>query len=508
MTAARMFATLVLAAASVASPIQARAQNAEWPRETPPPPLSAKPVTVPPYQLKTLANGLQVVVVPHHEQPSVTFRMLVRTGAMQEPTDKPGVASFVASLLDQGTTTRTSEQIASLIDSAGAVVGTSAGNELTFVQGAVVKDQTELALGIVSDMVQRPVFAQAEIDRLKKQAMSSMQVAYDDPDYIANLVFDRLIYGFHPYGRPNEGTPESVPRINREDLVAFHRAWFVPNNALLAIVGDVTAEQAFAAAEKAFGSWARRDVPVIKVTDPPPMARRVVVIDRPGSAQTEIRVGQLAIQRTDPDFIPFDMAVRILGGEGANRLFGVLRSERGLTYGASAAFRTYKNAGELVAETDTRSSTTGESLRLMVAEFSRIQREAVHPAELRGAQDFMAGNFPLTVETPAAIAEQVLVRLFYGLDLSEINTYLERVGRVTPADIQRVARQFIKPDLLSIVLVGDAATFVDQLKSVGFTDFERIPLSQLDLNSATLRRGRAMLPPSAGSDDRDPQPPV
>ena len=509
--AARLFSAFVLAVSALLAPVEARAQVADWPRENPPPPLTAKPVTVPPYQLKTLANGLQVVVVPHHEQPSVSFRMLVRAGTMQEPSDKPGVASFVASLLDQGTTTKTSEQIASLIDSAGAIIGSSAGNELTFVNGAVVKDQTDLALGIVSDMVQRPVFAQSEIDRQKRQAMSSMQVAYDDPDYIANLVFDRLVYGFHPYGRPGEGTPDSVPRIAREDLVAFHRTWFVPNNTLLAIVGDLTAEQAFAAAEKAFGSWARRDLPVVKVTDPPPMARRVVVIDRPGSAQTEIRVGQLAIQRTDPDFIPFDMAARILGGEGANRLFGVLRSDRGLTYGASASFRTYKNAGELVAETDTRTATTGESLRLMVNEFFRIQREAVDPRELQGAQDFMAGNFPLTVETPAAIAEQVLVRLFYGLDLSEINTYLERVGRVTPADIQRVARQYLKPDQLSIVLVGDAATFVDQLKSVGFTNFERIPLSQLDINSATLRRGRTTAPAApapGGSDDREPQPPV
>jgi zinc protease len=506
------FILAMAACASVGLPAASGAQALDWPRESPPPPLSAKSVSFPPYQLKTLSNGLQVVVVPHHEQPSVSFRMLIRAGAMQEPSDKPGVASFVASLLDQGTTTKTSEEIANLIDSAGAVVGSSAGNELTFVNGAVVKDQTEFALGIVSDMVQRPVFAQTEIDRQKLKSLSSLQVAYDDPEYIANLVFDRLIFGFHPYGRPNEGTPESIPKITREDLVAFHRAWFVPNNTLLAIVGDLTAPEAFAAAEKAFGGWVRREVPAVKVVDPPPMTRRLVVVDRPGSAQTEIRVGQLAIQRTDPDFIPFDMTVRILGGEGANRLFGVLRSDRGLTYGASAAFRTYKNAGELVAETDTRSATTGESLRLMVAEFVRIQRESVNPAELRGAQDFMAGNFPLTIETPAAIAEQVLARLFYGQDLSEISTYLERVGRVTPGDIQRVARQFIKPDQLSIVLVGDAAAFVDQLKAAGYGDFERIPVSQLDMNSPTLRRGRApAAPPPGGTDTRpvrDPLPPV
>jgi len=479
---------IVLACVFMLAPALARAQSQDWPRESPPGPLAVRKVSFPPYQLKTLSNGLQVLVVLHHEQPSVSFRLLVRAGAMQEPADRPGVASFVASLLNQGTATRSAEQIADVIDAAGGIIGAGAGNELTFINGAVLKDQMDAALALVSDLAQHPAFTAEEIDRQRRQMLSALQVGYDDPDYIANLVFDRLVFGFHPYGRPNEGTPDSIGRITRDDLVTFHRTWFVPNNALLAIVGDLSAEEALAAAEKAFGSWARREVPAIKVIDPPPPTRRVVVIDRPGSTQTEIRVGHIAIPRTHPDFIPFDLAIRILGGEGANRLFGVLRSDRGLTYGASAALHTFKQSGDVVAETDTRSSATGESLRLMVAEFSRLQQEAVHPAELNGAQDFMAGNFPLSIETPSAIAEQVLARLFYGQDLSEIQTYLDRVSQVTPTDIQRVARQLLKPDQLSIVLVGDAAAFVDQLKAVGFSNYERIPISQLDLDSPTLRK--------------------
>jgi len=270
--------------------------------------------------------------------------------------------------------------------------------------------------------------------------------------------------------------------------VAYHRTWFVPNNALLAIVGDLTADEAFAAAQKAFGGWEKRDIPVLKPVDPPPPTRRLVVIDRPGSAQTEIRVGHIAVPRTHQEYVPLDLAIRILGGEGANRLFGVLRSERGLTYGASADFNTYRTSGEIVAETDTRSAATGEALRLMVDEFSRLQKETVNPLELRGAQDFLAGNFALTIEAPGAIAQQVLAHMFFGLDLSEIETYRDRVERVTTMDIQRVAKQFVKPDQLSIVLVGDASAFANQLKSLGFADFERIPLAELDLNSPTLRR--------------------
>jgi zinc protease len=470
-------------------PILAATQD--WPREQPPPPLAARRVSFPPYEIRTLSNGLQVLVVLHHEQPSVSFRLIVRAGAAQEPQDRPGVANFVATLLDQGTTSMSAPQIADEVDSAGGVIAVGSGNEYTFVNGAVVKDRTELLLRVASDLVQHPAFAPQEISLQQNQALSSLQVAYDDPDYIAGLVLDHLMFGSHPYGRPNEGTPESIARISQRDLMTFHRTWFVPNNALLAIVGDLTADEAFAAAEKAFGGWQRRDVPPVTLAEPPAPARRVLVIDRPGSAQTEIRVGQLAIARTSPDFVPFDLAIRILGGEGANRLFGVLRSDRGLTYGASAELHAFRNGGEVVAETDTRTAGTGEALRLIVDEFSRLQRETVHPAELQGAQDFIAGNFPLSIESPSAIAEQVLTRLFYGQSLSEITTYVDRISRVTTDDIQRVARQILRPGQLSIVLVGDAKAFMGQLKGAGFGNVELIPLSELDLNSPTLRRQRA-----------------
>ena len=460
----------------------------QWPSSSPPGPLAARPVDFPPYEIKSLSNGLQVLIVRHHEQPSVSFRLLVRAGAMQEPDDKPGVASFAAGLINQGTKTKSAGELANEIESAGGIIGVGSGNELSFVSGAVIKDRTALMLSLAADMVQNPAFAQDEMDRRRSQILSSLDVSYDDPDYLANLVFERLVFGFHPYGRPTEGTRESIRKLTREDLAAFHRAWYVPNNSLLAIVGDITTPEAVAAAERAFGKWERRDVPAVKTIEPPPPTRRVVVIDRPGSAQTEIRVGHIAVPRTHADFVPLDLAIRILGGEGANRLFGELRSNRGLTYGASADFNTYKFAGDIVAETDTRSNATGESLRIMVDEFAKLQNESVNPLELRGAQDFLAGNFPLTIETPAAIAQQVLAHMYFGLDPSEIETYRDRVEKVTTMDIQRVAKQFVRPDRLSIVLVGDASVFASQLKAVGFPEFERIPIAELDLNSPTLRR--------------------
>jgi zinc protease len=320
------------------------------------------------------------------------------------------------------------------------------------------------------------------------QAIQGLRVSAEDPEFIANSLIDRLVFGFHPYGRPGPNSVEAIQRITRDDLVAFHKTWFVPNNSLLAIVGDLTHDEAFAAAEKAFGNWARAEVPALTFEEPPPPVRRVVVVDRPGAVQTEIRVGQIGISRTNKDYVDVDMMMRILGGEGANRLFGVLRSDRGLTYGASANFRAYKFGGSFIAETDTQSETTGQVLRLTVDEFFRLQKELVDPRELRGAQDYMSGNFPLGIETPSSIAMQVLNYLFFGLDPDNLETYREVVDQVSVADIQRVAKQFLFPDRLSIVLVGDASKFAGQLKAMGFEQFERIPIAELDLSQPNLRK--------------------
>jgi zinc protease len=477
--------------------IAAGAQVPNWPVERPPRPLPARDVKFPPYEIRTLANGLQVIAVSHHEQPAVSLRLIVRAGAAQDPENRSGLASLAASLLDQGTTTKSAEQVAQSIDSIGGAMGVGAGSDMTQVYAAVMKNSLNTGLDIISDIARNPAFAAQEIERQRQQMISAMKVSYEDPDYIAAMVFDRLVYGFHPYGKPDAGTPESLAAITREDLAAFHKRWFGPNNAILAIVGDMTPDEAFKGAERAFGSWARIELPAATAAEVPPPTRRVVVIDRPGAVQTEIRVGLAGLPRKHKDYLALDLALKILGGEGGNRLHRVLRSERGLTYGAEAEINALKDAGDIVASTDTRSETTAEALRLIVDEIARLQREPVHPRELGDAQAYLTGSFPLTIETPGAIALQVLNAVVYGLDLQELQTYRERVNSITPEDIQRVAKQYLHPDRLSIVLVGDASVFAKQLPAVGFEQVERIPLEQLDLTSPTLKKRSA---PAAGRD--------
>src|SRR5215470_11683714 len=262
----------------LAFPLISRAQVKNWPSEGPPRPLAARDIKFPPYELQTLANGLQVVAVLHHEQPVVSMRLLLRAGAAADPRDKLGAARLAASLLDQGTKTRSAEELADAIDFIGGVMGASAGTDLTQAHMVVMKDSFENGMRMLSDIVRQPAFAAAEIDRQRQQMLSGLQVSVQDPEYVANSVFDRLVYGFHPYGLPDTGTPETLAAITRDDLIAFHAKYFAPNNAILAIVGDVTAEEAFATAKKVFGDWDKKDLSAEKFTQPPDPTRRVIVV--------------------------------------------------------------------------------------------------------------------------------------------------------------------------------------------------------------------------------------
>lgn len=461
-------------------------------------PLAAKPVTFPAFETRTLANGLRIVAAAHREQPAVSIRLLVGAGSAQDAPAKSGTANLVALLLEQGTATRSARQIVDAMDAAGGAVTVTAGTDLTFAYASVLEDSFDEGLGILADIVRAPALAPDEIERQRRQLRSALRVTYGDPNFLATLVHNRIVYGAHPYGLPVTGTPVSIDGITRDDLLAFHARHYVPNNCLLAIVGDVDPVEALAAAERAFGSWERRDVPAGAVPDPPAPARRVVVVDTGESPQTEIRAGHLAVPRASGDYRALDLAARVLGGEGANRLEQVLRAKKGLTYGASAELEAYRLAGRLVAETDTWTEATVDALRVVVDEFRRLQRDAAGGRELEAAKGYLAGSFPLEIETPDAIATRILMALFYGRPTGELNDFGARVSAVTSQAVAQAARAHVKPDQLSIVLVGNARAFVPQLSRLGISKPDVIPLAELDVTAAGLRRVRQPAPAEAG----------
>ena len=472
----------------------AQAKAPDWPTERPPRPLAAKSVKFPPYEMRTLPNGLRIVIVQHHEQPSVTVRLLIRAGASSDPKDKPGVATLAAALLDQGTTTRSASQIADQIDYVGGALATGAGTDLSFINAVVMKDSFDLALNLLSDITRNPAFSPEELDRQREQMLSGLKVSYEDPDYVAEAVVDRLIYGFHPYGRPATGTPASVASITRDDLLAFHRTYFAPNNCILAVVGDLAdgrshrrrdarvrrlAEEGRAPAARGGGRSARADAPRGGGRSSERRADR----DSRRPARDPAQSSRLSAAERD-DQHSRRRRRQPPAGRAAPRARPDLRR-----LGRHEHLQARRAA--IIADTDTRTETTAEALRVVVDEFARLQRERVGDGELSGAQAYLAGNFPLTIETPDAIAMQVLNALFYDLDLKELETYRERVTAITPDDIQRVAQQYLKPARLSIVLVGDASKFVKDLKGVGFDEVELVSLTDLDLTTVNFRRPRA-----------------
>jgi zinc protease len=483
--------TLALIALVTGLSVVSPAAQSRWPAEGPPRPLPARDVAFPPYEVRMLDNGLQVVAVLHHEQPIVSMRMLVRAGAALDPRGKAGLADLAASLLDQGTTTMSARETNDAIDFMGGAMGAGAGTDLTFANVIVMKDSFQTGLDMLSDMVRHPAFAPEEIERQRQQALSNFRVNFEDPGFVADVIFDRLVYGFHPYGQPQGGSPETLASITRDDLVAYHDTNFVPNNAILAIVGDVTAEEAFDGVRRAFGDWQPREVPRPDVLAPPEPTRRLIVVDKPDAVQTEVRVGQVGVKRNTDDYMALNLALRILGGEGANRLHQVLRTERGLTYGAKADMDTLLESGDFEASTNTRSEATGEVLRLIVDQFWRLQRERVGERELADAKAYLTGSFPLTIETPDNIATQVLNVLFYGLPVEELQSFRDRVNAVQPEDIARVARAYLRPDRLSMVLVGNAAAFSGQLSGLGFQTIETVEMADVDLMAADLGAGAA-----------------
>jgi zinc protease len=489
-----MAGAAVLVAVLAAAVVPADAQPRDWPSEGPPRPLAARTVAFPSHETRTLPNGLQVVVVMHHEQPVVSLRLLVRAGTAFDPPGKPGVAALVAALLDQGTTTSDAARIAETIDTIGGALDAGASRDATFVNATVLSDRVELGLTLLSDVVRNPAFSPGELERQRQQSLSALLLSAEDPDVLASTVLDRLVYGFHPYGLPRSGSVQSLASIAPADLRAFHDRYFAPNNAILAIVGDVAAADAFEAAARVFGPWPARELSPPIAVEPPQPTRRVVVVDKPDAVQTEIRVGQLALPRTHADHTAMDLAIKVLGGEGSNRLHRVLRSERGLTYGAQANFHSLAQSGDFAAETDTRTETTGEVLRLIVDEISTFVRERVSERELADAKAALAGSFPLDIETPGAIAAEILDVLFFRLPPAELGTYPERIASVTVEDLQRVARSYLRPERLSVVLVGNAKGFAGQLAGFGFDRYEVVGLRDLDMAAADLRGSSAARP--------------
>ena len=457
-------------------------------KQTPPPPQPAKEIHFPAFEEKTLANGLRVIVIERHEVPAVGLQLMVQAGKAHAPAAKAGLADATATLLREGTATRSAQQIAEAIDAVGGDLSINGAWDTAYASAQVTSDQVGLGLDLLADVVLHPSFPADEIERWRAQTLNSLQIRQQDASYLADAVFARAVFGDHSYGLPDAGTPESVRGITRDDLVAFHHAHYVPNGAILAVVGDIKGADAFARVEHAFGGWARgQEDKVAPVQETARDKPRVVVIDKPDAVQTEIRVGQIGLAFNDPDHFTSEVYGSVLGEGGTARLYEEIRRKRALSYGASASFISPYQPGWFQANTFTKSETSVEALQVTLNVIADMAKQPVPAAELAARKTYLTGVFPLEIETPDGIADKVLEAYKYGHDRKWLESFRDKLDAVTAAQVQTFAQKRIHPDRALAVLVGNAAAFKADLEKA-FGPVEVIPIGQVDLLRSDLRK--------------------
>lgn len=426
-------------------------------------------VNLPKAQEASLSNGLRVVLLENHRVPTFTMQMVVLSGGLSDPANYHGLAQFTAALLREGTATRKSKDIAEQIDTLGATLNASGGlsSFTTTVTTAGLIENFDPTLDIFQDVVRNPKFPQEEVDKYKQRQLAQLQFQRSLPQFLAAERFQRAVYGEHPAGMIVPPV-ESIKRIASADLAGFHSTYYRPNNAILTIVGDISLKALMPKLEKAFGDWQKGEVPQTKIPAAPDQAAmKIQLIDRPGSVQTFLQLGNLGIERTNQDYFATLVMNQILGGGPAARLFLNLREKNGYTYGAYSNFGGSKFRGTVVSSSEVRTDVTEGAMREFMYELKRIREEKVNAAELENAKHAIVGGFALSLEQPNALLQNIVTQKLYDLPADYWDTYPQRVMAITAEDIQRAADKYVDLGHLQIIAVGDASKTRDILRKYG-----------------------------------------
>ncbi|HEU4888026.1 MAG TPA: pitrilysin family protein [Thermoanaerobaculia bacterium] len=453
---------------------------------TPPPPAAPRDPKLPQPVEKVLDNGLRVIVIPKHDIPLVAARLMVKAGGAADPKGNAGLAQLTSSVLTKGTKTRTAEQISRGVEALGATLAASARWDSSVVDTSVMSSNLPKALEHVADVARNATFAKTEFERERDQTLDALQVDLTEPRVLSGAAMSRLIFGEGPYGSRLDGTPATIKSIKREDLVAFHRLHYIPQNSVLVLAGDVKADAAFELAQKTFGGWARGTTEVAAAAHRPNSAGpRVVVIDMPDAGQASVAVGRAGIRRIDPAYMQALVTNSILGGGYSSRLNQEIRIKRGLSYGAGSSFDPRVEVGPFSARTDTKNESAAEVASILVAEIGRLSAADVPDTELTPRKAALIGDFAQTLETTSGIVDAISALALYGLPLSEINRYISGVQSVTAEQVRKFAGTNLG-STANVVIVGDSKQFLEPLKKQ-FGEVEVIAVGELDLNSPTLR---------------------
>src|SRR5580658_447372 len=416
-----------------------------------------------------LKNGLTIVLEEDHKLPTIAFTMWIRPGQLADPSDLSGVASFTAGMLRAGTEKRTSEQIASEVDSLGATLDASSrfGVSYTSVNASGLITDTAKILDLMSDVVLHPNFPASELAKYKQSEGASLEQRLSNPAFLGQQGFRRVIYGDTPMALTS-ATKESIEKISVEDLKRFHAKQYVPGNAILGVTGDFTASEMRATIEKYFGAWTgAAEAPEKFAAAVTPQATKITLVDRPASVQTYIIVGDRAIRRTDPEYYGLAVMNQVLGGGPQARLFLDLREEHSLTYGSFSRFNAEVYPGDWLAFAPVRAPVTGDALDRFLYEFKKINNEPVPQSEMDDAHRAIVASFAISLEQPREILNDWLTVQYYGLPVDYWDKYPDHIGGIDAAGVQASAKKFVDLDHLQWICVGDRKEIESVLKKYG-----------------------------------------
>ena len=429
---------------------------AQQPDRSAPPKLGAPPtLTLPPIQELQLSNGVRVMLMEKHQVPVVQISVIVGVGTANDPADRIGLASMAGDMLDEGAGDRDALALADAVDFLGARLSTGAGTSMVSASLYVAVDKLDEALPLLADVVLRPTFPEDELARKRTSRLTSLLQAFDEPRVVASVLFAKTLYGDHPYGYSPLGTEASIRALSVTDLQGFHDAYFKANNATVIVVGDVTADGIVPRLERAFGGWASGDVPATGLPAVPAVGRReILLVDKPGAAQSEIRIGRIAAPRLTDDYYALQVLNTVLGGSFTSRLNQNLREEKGWTYGAGSSFGFRELAGPFLASSAVQTDVTAQALAEFFKEFDAI-RQPVPAEELERAKNYEALGFPAGFQSVRGIASSLEEIAEYGLPRDYLNHYVDRILAVTEREVRDAARTYITPDRFVVVVVGD-----------------------------------------------------
>ena len=429
-----------------------------------PSPLAPRAFNLPTPTETVLSNGLKLVTVEDHRLPIVSFRLAFKSGNANDPKDLPGLTSMLATMLNEGTAKRTSLQIASEVENMGASLSLSAGADSTVVAASSLAIFTSEILDLMADIVLNPSFPDEELHLQRDNAKQGLIAQRAQPSFLSDERLSKVLFGEHPYSVVS-ATEESLDQLTREKLVEFHRQMFVPSNAIFVAVGDVNSDELKQTLENLLGGWKKGGDLNNQFPAPPVRTgREIYLVDRPASAQSNIVLANLAIERTHPDYFPFLVMNQVLGAGASSRLFMNLREQKDFTYGAYSSLDARRTAGAFEATAEVRSAVTGDALTEFFYELGRIRDEAVPPQELQDAKNYMTGVFPIRLETQEGLINQLVTMQMYDLPHDYLQTYRDKINQVTAADVQRAAREYITPDKMAVVIVGDENTVYEQIQ--------------------------------------------